>query len=122
MRGACWPTIDSAPVVLEARASARVREETRDEIATAREEVEARVREEIATLHEQVAQLKEEARQRVLAGGGEGGAVNRCRPRAAAAAAVMDAPPPRARHFVSTPNSSPLKHLLNTPHPKKHDP
>jgi hypothetical protein len=123
MRGACWPTIDSAAVALEARAEARVREETREEIATsAREEVEARVGEQIATLHKQVAQLEEEARQRVLAGGGDGGAGNGCRPRAATAAAEIDVPPPRARHSVSTPNSLPLKHLLNTPHPKRNNP
>jgi len=49
--------------------------------------------------------------------------VNRWRLLAGGAAAEMGAPPPRARHYVSTPNSSPLKHLLlYTPHTKTHDP
>jgi len=104
-RGACSPTMDNAAVAATSAVAAVALE------ARVRKEM----REEIAALHEQVAQLKEEARQRVLAVGDNDEAVSGCLLRAAAAAEDMDAPPPRARHSVSTLKPSPLKHP--TPRP-----
>ena len=70
-----------------------------------RAEMREETRAEIATLHEHVSQLKEEVRERV-AGDGNGEAVDGQLLRVGAAATELDAPPPRARHSVSTPNSS----------------